>query len=121
MKEVFTQYENYRVNTPTQCFVVDAYNFFNYKVAGSDYLNYRFPVTTHCAHNKTVVSGLVADSYALKTNKFLNFKDSQNIVFDVHGVWLEQSVIRNLFKNTPDYMKDYHEDDSKEVDESTPC
>lgn len=91
------------------------------KKTETNFFNYRVPITTRCARNQSSVYSTVANSYAFKTDKFISFQDTQNIVFDVHGVWLEQSVIQNLFRNTPSFMKDYHEDEEQSFERETPC
>lgn len=83
--------------------------------------NHQFPTLT-----STIFSGLTnvylnEESYVLKVNKFVTLSDEIEMNFDILGHWLHQDSLRRMFNNTPNYMKDIHEDEEEPDKGTLPC
>lgn len=83
--------------------------------------NRQFPTLMECAVTNSSVAGTVTEFFSIKTNKYVNLSTSQDIAFDVIGVWLDDGVTRDLFEKTPMYMRDFHEGPSTPYSEDEKC
>lgn len=116
-KEIGTEFQHFRIPTDVTCFYADLFHWISYKEFRSDLQLYKFPTEDSCFISEANVIDNLRDVYNLKTDKYLSFTDSQPVAFDVLGIWLDQTVLKDMFNNTPMYMKEYEEDEEQEVPE----
>lgn len=83
--------------------------------------NYQFPTDTCQIGTSNINIHTLTDTYTLKLNKFVTLESSVNLGFDILGHWLDEKSLRLLFDNTPNYMKDIHEDKELPPLEEPPC
>lgn len=82
----------------------------NYRIAQTTHVNFKVPMDVKCFEGDAELVGTSSTFFSVKTNKYVNLHYERDLVFDVKGVWLDDSLVRSMFELTPDHLIGYGDD-----------
>ena len=122
-QDAFISYQGNNLG-PSFAYLGVSTNYNNYaleSVVSSTNKLYRFPIMTSITENSTMNSGDSLATYDIKVNKAITLSDKWATQFDIEGIWLDEAVIKDMFTNTPEYMKGFEEDVETPAKDVTEC
>lgn len=87
----------------------------------TSYTNNLFPTDVECYKATSNNTSNILQSYNAKTSAFVTLNETTTTSFDVIGTWENQESRKNIFNNSPNYLKDEHEDEETAVEETNIC